>query len=165
MFWTLGGNQVGKAALSGWQEIVVPSIARGAPIWPFSGDLDLLGSDIVPVIAETYPAEAYGHIGLRFTSGESKRRMTDRVSKAGGIFSWAHAQAVKFSDDVELQIRSGFGSDDQGEDRFDALVGLLGMIAQIISGAHQSAPTGPAVRSWEGWILGQAAPAPRQGLV
>lgn len=40
IFWTLGGNQVGKAAIAGWREIVAPARLRGAHLWPFDGRLD-----------------------------------------------------------------------------------------------------------------------------
>jgi len=29
MFWTLGGNQVGKAAISGWRELLAPARRAG----------------------------------------------------------------------------------------------------------------------------------------
>ena len=33
LFWTLGGNQVGKGALTGWQEVIRPALLRGARLW------------------------------------------------------------------------------------------------------------------------------------
>ena len=42
LFWTLGGNQVGKGALTGWQEIIRPALLRGAKPWPFDAFLGLL---------------------------------------------------------------------------------------------------------------------------
>lgn len=38
LFWTLGGNQVGKAAISGWREIIIPNVLELA-LWPFDGAL------------------------------------------------------------------------------------------------------------------------------
>ena len=67
IFWTLGGNQVGRGALSGWVEVVKPAQKGGASIWPFDGTLENLSVNPGLVIAETYPAEAYGHVGVRFT--------------------------------------------------------------------------------------------------
>jgi hypothetical protein len=61
VFWTLGGNQVGKAAISGWKEIVGPARQLGAKIWPFEGSLSTLVETTKLTLAETYPAEAYGH--------------------------------------------------------------------------------------------------------
>src|SRR6266478_6731138 len=63
LFWTLGAKQVGKAALSGWKEILVPARKSGAHIWPYDGELSSLASNAL-TLAETYPAEAYQHIGL-----------------------------------------------------------------------------------------------------
>jgi hypothetical protein len=37
LFWTLGGNQVGKAAIAGWKEIIGPARHAGARLWPFEG--------------------------------------------------------------------------------------------------------------------------------
>jgi hypothetical protein len=43
-YWTLGGNQVGKAAIDGWQNVVRPALALGASLWPFDGSLENLSS-------------------------------------------------------------------------------------------------------------------------
>ena len=44
LFWTLGANQSGKAAISAWRDWLVPALAAGAPIrlWPFEGGLHAL---------------------------------------------------------------------------------------------------------------------------
>ncbi len=44
IFWTVGAKQVGKAALSGWREILIPALVRGASLWPFDGPLSLLSA-------------------------------------------------------------------------------------------------------------------------
>ena len=66
LFWTLGGNQVGKAAISGWREVIAPARRRGARLWPFDGDLATLATIDIPVLAETYPAEAYPQASPHF---------------------------------------------------------------------------------------------------
>jgi hypothetical protein len=53
LFWTLGGNQVGKAAISGWQEVIVPGRRHGARLWPFDSTLSELALAGIPVLAET----------------------------------------------------------------------------------------------------------------
>jgi hypothetical protein len=73
LFWTLGGNQVGKAAISGWRTILQPAMREGAMLWPFDGSLAELSQSNRLVLCETYPAEAYGHIGVRFATGASKQ--------------------------------------------------------------------------------------------
>lgn len=153
LFWTLGGNQVGKAALSGWREVIRPALARGARLWPFDGRLaDLSGT----VLAECYPGEVYDHLGCRFGAGESKRRQDDRRARAAPLLDWAARHGVRFDRPARAAILAGFGPEATGEDAFDALIGLLGLI-EVASGLRPPGPEDdPAVRRFEGWILGQA---------
>jgi hypothetical protein len=109
LFWTLGGNQVGRAAISGWKEVVRPALDRGASLWPFDGALTELSSRAGVVLAETYPAEAYRMFNAAFHSGESKRRRSDRASKAPAILAWAASHSVHLSDAAEAAVRDGFG--------------------------------------------------------
>jgi hypothetical protein len=155
LFWTLGGNQVGRAAISGWREVVGPALDRGAALWPFDGPLAELSSRASVVLAETYPAEAYRMFDAAFRSGESKRRQTDRATKAPAILAWAASHSVHLSDGAEAAVRDGFGEAASGEDAFDALAGLLKMI-EIADGRRPEATVGlePALK-WEGWILGR----------
>jgi hypothetical protein len=153
LFWTLGGNQVGKAAISGWKEIIIPARRLGAKLWPFEGSLEALAKTGELVLAETYPAEAYGHVAVEFAAGESKRRQTDRVKVAAPITSWAFSNKVVLALELESLIGEGFGSRADGEDAFDAVMGLFGMI-EVIDGRRLE---GPLQRGkWEGWILGQS---------
>jgi hypothetical protein len=153
LFWTLGGNQVGKAAISGWKEIISPARRLGAKLWPFEGSLEALAKTGDLVLAETYPAEAYGHVGVRFAAGESKRRQSDRAKFAAGLLSWALSNNVMLAPELISLIDEGFGSRAAGEDAFDAVMGLLGMI-EVVDGRRSE---GPLHRSeWEGWILGQS---------
>ena len=157
LFWTLGGNQVGRAALAGWTEVIKPALAAAARLWPFDGSLASLSERPGLVLAETYPAEAYGHVGVVFRSSESKTRQEDRASKADAILGWASQHEVHLSASVRSFIADGFGADKAGEDRFDALLGLCGMI-EVVSGrrAEGGHPDGSV---WEGWILGQGGDA------
>ena len=156
LFWTLGGNQVGKAAIAGWQEIVIPARARGARLWPFDGPLDALAAGTAPVLAETYPAEAYRHVGVSFAPRASKRRQPDRIDAMHGLLNWARSNRVTFTPTLLQQLADGFGSTSSGEDRFDALIGLLGMI-EVVDGRRAAHPGHGREVDWEGWILGQAA--------
>ena len=155
LFWTLGGNQVGKAALAGWREIVRPAMVRGARLWPFDGDLASLATRPGVVLAETYPAEAYHVIGAPFRSNESKRRNEDRRRKAAPIHLWAERRKVFFSADARRLIDGGFGPLQSGEDAFDALLGLLKMIEVADGHLPEASEHHPKVASWEGWILGR----------
>src|SRR3712207_7284214 len=52
-------------------------------------------------------------------------------------------------------FRSGFGADAAGEDRFDSVVGLLGLIGVLDGARPDFVPEDPWIRRWEGWVLGQ----------
>ncbi len=153
LFWTLGGNQVGKAAISGWKEIIVPARRLGAKLWPFEGSLEALAQPGGLVLAETYPAEAYGHLGVKFAADESKRRQDDRAKFAAGVFSWAHSNNVVLAPALASLLDEGFGHSVDGEDAFDAVMGLFGMI-EVIDGRRAEGPLHKD--KWEGWILGQS---------
>jgi hypothetical protein len=52
-------------------------------------------------------------------------------------------------------IHHGFGIANDSEDRFDAFIGLYGMI-NIVQGYHASGePLLPHISTIEGWIIGQ----------
>ena len=149
VFWTVGPKQVGKAALSGWQEILVPSVRRQARLWPFDGRLSSLDSHVL-TLAETYPGEAYQHVGMK----RMVRKRSQEGRKAGGqaMLIWASKHKVGFAPDVEWSIRDGFGNRPDGEDPFDAVAGLCAMI-EVADGRRAEAPA--LIKSREGWILGQ----------
>ena len=155
IFWTLGGNQVGKAAISGWQEVVAPARRRGALVWPFDGTLSELAEKGRPVIAETYPGDAYSHIGVRFAAGWSKRRQDDRRKATLGLANACETSAISLTPSMTAAIADGFGTSSDGEDRFDAAVGLFGMIEVVEGRRRERPPLEDEVLRWEGWILGQ----------
>jgi hypothetical protein len=163
LFWTLGGNQVGKAALDGWVEVLRPALMAGAKLWPFAGELSsLLTNGAGLILAETYPAEAYGHVGVSFAATESKRRQGDRLTKIAAIQDWADQHGITLTPAVAAEVERGFGSDATGEDRFDALMGLFGMI-EVASGRRPaSGDLGRHSTQWEGWIFGQSCDATPQ---
>ncbi|MBE7212730.1 MAG: DUF429 domain-containing protein [Gluconacetobacter diazotrophicus] len=155
-FWCMGANQVGKAAIVGWREVVAPARARGALLWPFDGDLAALERGSRPVLAETYPAEAYGHAGLRFPPGSSKRRAADRRAAMRELPAWLAERGIVPDGEAAAAIADGFDGHRRGDDAFDALAGLLGMI-EVASGRRPAGPDRDAdLLPWEGWILGQA---------
>lgn len=153
MFWTLGSNQVGKGMLTGWSEIIVPHRNRTA-IWPFDGDLQPLLNDEQIILCETYPADVYSSLGLPPKHLWSKRSSDGRRSCAHTLSDWLgqHAQA---SQGLLAQVASGFGPKADGEDRFDALVGLLGMMDVVERRRDSGNPPLASVGEWEGWILGR----------
>jgi hypothetical protein len=164
LFWTVGGQQVGKAAISGWKEILGPALRSGeidVAVWPFSGELTALFRRERIVIAESYPAEFYTHLGVTFArkAGQrsGKRVQSDRAANAGVLLGWARAAHVKLVPAMLSEIRDGFGSSADGEDRFDAAVGLLGMLNVVLGRRPAGEPENDEVRRIEGWILGQLA--------
>ncbi len=161
LFWTLGGQQVGKAAISGWREILQPAITDSSTdiaLWPFDGDLDELLETRQIVVAETYPAEAAIQVGIGAPGrGWSKRSVNDRVSKAEPILSYARRIEVTLSEELQKDIGEGFGTGIHGEDRFDATIGLLSMIGVMKGLRPPGTPPPGEVRAIEGWILGQAS--------
>ena len=166
LFWTLGGKQVGKGALLGWQ--LIAAARRDPPgvrLWPFDGPLpELLTGHAQTVVAETYPREYYRHLGPAAGPGRwSKRRRADRLRQVSGLFSWARSLPVEWDAGIRQRVESGFADDRNGEDEFDAVIGLLGMIAVVAGSLDDGVPSDdPAVISTEGWILGRAGGGPGQ---
>jgi hypothetical protein len=178
LFWTLGAQQVGKAAISGWRDVIGPALRHpGQPIylWPFDGSLsDLLARDAV-VIAETYPAEIYQALKLHFPSitqlkqhfgtqipilKSGKRSQAARRWNAIPLLNWAKFASVRLDPQLEALILDGFGPGPNGEDPFDATVGLFGTLNVVMG--FQSEWVQPLQAGWlelirgvEGWILGQ----------
>ena len=160
LFWTLGGNQVGKAAISGWREIIIPNFAHVA-LWPFDGALSELVAPGATVIAETYPGTVYGQLGIPRKPVWSKRQQSGRRAVGTYLLRWLANRPHVDGRAVEDMIRDGFGADKSGEDQFDALVGLFGMIDVVEGQRDEGAPNTAEVMTWEGWILGQQASAAR----
>jgi hypothetical protein len=157
LFWTLGGQQVGKAAITGWRDLLAPALrdGRDLALWPFRGSLDALLARHRCVVAETYPAEAYRHLGLNLKGGKGKQ--TVRRSNAPPLLAWASAAGVDLDPALRAQIEDGFGDDPRGDDRFDAVVGLAGMLNVVLGRRPAGDPDDDVVRRIEGWILGQKA--------
>ena len=156
LFWTLGANQVGKGAISGLREVVIPCVKAGARLWPFDGELGLENSTGL-TIAEAYPAEIYGWLCIKFQGEGGKRSQAKRREFVPKIFEWLEERSISLFKDVSAQLQDGFGAAANGEDRFDAFCGACGMI-EIANGCRAAgAPRDPDIRNFEGWILGQKA--------
>ena len=146
----LGGNQVGKAAIDGWKSVIQPALRRGAHLLPFDGRLDELSQLSGCVLCETYPQEAYAHVGVKLRQGGGKRIQKDRQDAGASMMCWAEKYGVQLADDARTKLREGFGSSESGEDPFDACVGLFSMI-EVVDGRRPEgeAPDGDAT-TWEG---------------
>ncbi len=164
LFWTLGANQSGKAALSAWTELVLPAL-REAPerlhLWPFDGSVsawasaDRGGGRVL--LAETYPAEALDQLRLRLRGAEgrgSKRRQTDRAALAEALRAVFASLRVRLSARLSAGLDTGFGADAAGEDRFDSVLGLACLLSVLAGQRADHLPDDPWVHCWEGWVLG-----------
>ena len=160
LFWTLGGKQVGKAALHGWQ--MLRQARAGQPdiaLWPFEGSLpELLAGPARFVCAETYPREFYRYFDAVPPVRWSKRRRADRLARVPALFDWARRLGVRWDRGVRGRVAAGCSDGPAGEDEFDAISGVLGMIAVVTGEIPPGVPAGdPVVAATEGWILGRAA--------
>lgn len=157
LFWTLGANQTGRAAIAAWRDWLVPALAGPHPplLWPFHGDFRRLLAPGAVAVAETYPAEALRHLGLRIAG--SKRRQADRAALAGGLAAAMARLGVVAEPGLAALAADGFGARADGEDRLDCVLGVLAVI-NVLAGNRPDAPPGdPWLRRWEGWVLGQTA--------
>jgi len=155
IFWTMGPKQVGKAAISGWRDLLAPALRSPdveVAIWPFDGDLDEILLPGRTVVVETYPAEFYRHFGLRFSS---KRSQEDRRSTAPVLLRWAKENDITIIQELRLDLEIGFGTAPDGEDPFDSAIGLLGMLNVVLGNRPTGRPNDPAIANFEGWMFGQ----------
>ena len=84
--------------------------------------------------------------------GWSKRDRQDRIRQGRGLRRWAEQKPLDLRQ-LEGEIADGFGAADVGGDRFDAVVGSLGMLAVVLGVHGEGVPHDGAVRGTEGWIL------------
>jgi Protein of unknown function (DUF429) len=157
LFWTLGANQSGKAAIAAWQTMLVPALASGEHVrlWPFAGPYRRLLAPGSVAVAETYPAEALRHLRIRLKG--SKRRQADRVAVASQLAAAMESLEVVPDRALQQSMADGFGSDAHGEDRFDCVLGVLCVLNVLAGNRPDTAPQDRWIRHWEGWVLGQTA--------
>ena len=84
-----------------------------------------------------------------------KRVRSDRAANAAALLGWARDNQVVLTDALSAEIQDGFGYGADGEDRFDAVVGLFGMLNVLLGQRPEGAPRDASVRQTEGWILGK----------
>jgi len=158
LFWTLGPNQVGKAAIIGWRDVLAPALGsdKSVVLWPFDGSLDGLLKPGNVVIVETYPAECYDWFfqgGLKGKKGDAEVR-----KKTGSaLLDWAGRANVRLDPALTQAIEHGFPD---GDDAFDATVGLFGMLEVLMGRREPGDPNEESIRKLEGWILGQQSSHP-----
>lgn len=157
VFWTLGANQSGKAAIAAWRDWLAPALAAGARLrfWPFEGGLAELLEPGHAVLAEVYPAEAMRQLGI-LLPGSKRDREARRAAGPSLLLAMARL-AVRPSRALEQAVLDGFGADAAGEDRLDSMFGLLCLVGVLDGARPDFVPDDPWVRRWEGWVLGQTA--------
>jgi hypothetical protein len=157
LFWTLGANQSGKAAIAAWRDMLLPALAAGENVrlWPFAGPFRALLAPGAVALAETYPAEALRHLGIRLKG--SKRRQADRAAVAALLRDAMQRLDVTPDAALRAAVTDGFGADAAGEDRFDCVLGVLCVLNVLAGNRPDTAPDDPWIRRWEGWVLGQTA--------
>lgn len=138
LFWILGPKQVGKAAISGWKE-VLRARPKDWKIWPF---------DAVDVQRDKWIAEIYPALGYPKNFG--KRDPAWRRAYAAELLTQAARLQLRLTTDLEAMVQDGFGPYPDGEDPFDAFVGLLGMVESL----RDISPRELSGDQCEGWILG-----------
>ena len=158
LFWTLGGQQVGKAAITGWRDVIRPALNRDEiALWPFDGPLTELLASGRTVVVETYPADACAYLGMsRPGTSWSKRNQLDRAAWSDHLLEWARKRPVQFASRLVAEIQDGFRSAADGEDRFDALVGMLAMI-EVVAGFRELFEPAREIARVEGWMFGMSA--------
>jgi hypothetical protein len=154
----LGANQSGKAAIAAWRDMLLPALATADErlrLWPFEGAFRALLSPGVVAIAETYPAEALRHLGIKLRG--SKRRQVDRAAVAGALLAAMERLQVVPDATLVAAVADGLGADPPGEDRFDCLLGVLCVINVLAGHRPDTTPDDLWLATWEGWVLGQTA--------
>lgn len=131
-------------------------------IWPFHGSLSEIIKPGGLAVCETYPAEFYKHLGVVFSlprPGQKggKQVQQSRKGNAPALVAWAERTGVVISTDLKLEIIDGFGPGKDGEDPFDAVVGLFGMLNVVLGYREEGAPDDEVINRIEGWILGRSA--------
>jgi hypothetical protein len=124
-------------------------------LWPFEGPFRSLLAPGIVAIAETYPAEALRHLGIKLRG--SKRRQADRAAVATPLLAAMERLDVVPDPALVEAMMGGLGADPAGEDRFDCLLGVLCVINVLAGHRPDTTPDDPWLTSWEGWVLGQTA--------
>ena len=81
-----------------------------------------------------------------------------RRANAAPLVAWAKNAGVDLDPALVAEIGAGFGNTPSGEDRFDAVVGLFGMLNVVLGRRASGEPhDDDTIRRIEGWILGQSS--------
>lgn len=152
LFWTLGAKAPGRGAIIGWRDVIGPALQKeDVKLWPFDGSLGQLLHPGTIVIAETYPTQYHQWIFDHQVVG--KRRSEVRRGEGRHLLGWAESKSVALDPELHNAIQYGFSRG--GDDAFDALIGLFGMIEVALGSRPEGGHPNSKLTSIEGWILGR----------
>lgn len=158
LFWTLGPNQVGRAAIHGWQSLLAPQ-ADEVALWPFDGRLEELAAQRRPVVVETFPRIARRSM---FDTDVTKARAAHPAT-ARNLRDEIERRGYRTTDELSRELEAGL--EPPADDRLDALVGLLLMLDVLEGRVADGCPFDDLdVTTVEGWMLSLTAdgePTPR----
>ena len=87
----------------------------------------------------------------------SKRKRDGRKLVSWYLLDWLRSRPVIFQSEFKSDIECGFFEKKQeGEDKFDAMIGLFSMLDVIWRLISEGAPNNLSITCWEGWVLGQS---------
>lgn len=150
LFWLIGPNQVGKATISAWRDLLAPA-APTLGLWPFDGPLSDCFAGAPLTVAEVYPALGYRLFGLAIAKpGARKGDPGARAACAPVLRRRCRLLAAGLAPETGALLDQGFESDDD----FDAFIATLIMIAAGQGRIANQAPARTRQNRTEGWVLG-----------
>ncbi len=167
LFWTMGAQQSGKAAILAWRDLILPALlapthrSQQIQIWPFHGPLPTLLSHPAITVAEAYPAQYHHALFVKLPG--SKTSQPTRAAIAPALLHWAAIHQLRLTPALTRKIRTGFPPQppSTGDDPFDAVIGLFGILHSLLHYSPQLDPIHPTLTTIEGHILGQPSPSPQ----
>ena len=73
------------------------------------------------------------------------------------LLRWLAKNIPNLDGETSALVANGFSDGPDGEDQFDAMVGLFGMLDVVDGRRPEDSPRDNAVLKWEGWIMGQSS--------
>lgn len=113
-------------------------------VWPFQESFaDVMDQGAV-VIAETYPGEVYRWLGFQLAGRKSD--IANLVAAAPKLLGWLRTRGVRASPALVAEIEAGFAGR-ASDDRFDAVVGAMGLLDVALGVRADGAPMDDPVSS------------------
>lgn len=92
------------------------------------------------------------HLKSPFSKSLKHAIWSTRSAELRDCLRWADVKTVTLEDGLRREIHGGFP---QGDDAFDAVVGLFGMLQACLGQRGSGEPDDRAIREIESWILGR----------